>query len=326
MEGVSDFVARGLLSGLGGMDFCVTEFVRVTDRPLRRRALLDMAPELDRGGRTVSGVPVVVQLLGARGDALAETASLARALGALGVDLNFGCPARRVNGHDGGAALLRDARRVEATVAAVRRALPAPYPVSAKIRLGWDDPDDVVALTRAAEAGGASFVTIHGRTKVQMYRPYADWRRIGRARAAVGVPVVANGDLFAPSDLERCRAESGCEHFMVGRGAFRCPNLFRWLRGLDRDPWPAERSARLLERFALATRAATERFRSPERAALARTKQWVRYLAERDPAFAACFDQLKRSSTLVEALQHLLRVFPPQGPTRPSGPGEARAS
>ena len=309
MDGISDSDVRALLSELGGMDLCVTEFLRVCDRPLHARALYARCPELTAGGRTPSGTPVLLQLLGSDPTALAETATLAYELGASGIDLNFGCPAKRVNGHDGGAALLKSPKRLERIVSTVRRAVALECPVSAKIRLGWSNPDDVLDLTRAAEAGGASFITIHGRTRDQMYRERADWRRIGMAAAAVRVPIVANGDVFDPHDLRRCLRVTGCCRVMLGRGAFRRPNLFRWLRGWDRQPWPSERCAVLLRRFA-ARVAARSDLRNPERAALARLKQWVNALAHNDPAMAACFTVLKRSSSLDEALDCLLRHFP----------------
>lgn len=308
MEGISDAIVRDLLSQLGGMDLCVTEFIRVSHGPVSRKVLLRDAPELATGGRTTAGTPVMIQLLGGEPTHVAATAVRCVELGALGVDLNFGCPARRVNGSDGGAALLRTPDRVRAVVAATRRAVPDHLPVSAKIRLGWDDPDAVVPLARAAEAGGASWLTIHGRTKVQMYKGQADWNRIGQAAAAVGVPVVANGDLFDPAALEACRRITGVDRFMLGRGAFRVPNLFRWMRGLDPGPWPAARSAALLRRFVERV-LADPRFDRPERAALGRLKQWVRALGEADPHFAEIFRSLKRASDL-DAAQRTLEAAP----------------
>ena len=233
MEGVSDAHVRELLSGLGSMDACVTEFVRVTDRPVSRSVLARLCPELMTAGRTSSGTVVIVQLLGGDPDPVAESARRAYAMGALAIDLNFGCPARRVNGRDGGATLLRCPGRLVNILLATREALPPTVPVSAKIRLGYENPDDVVTLAQAAEAGGAAWVTIHGRTKVQMYEGHADWVRIGRAREAVGIPVVANGDVVDPTSLRRCLAAPGANAVMVGRGAFQTPNLFRWLRGVD---------------------------------------------------------------------------------------------
>lgn len=310
MEGVSDAVARAVLSELGGMDACVTEFVRVVDGPVPARVLRRDCPELDARGRTSAGVPVLVQLLGSNLTAMAETAQRAVDLGATAIDLNFGCPAKRVNGHDGGAALLKTPSRMEATIRAVRRALPLSVPVSAKIRLGWDNPNEVLDLARAAEGGGASALTIHGRTKRQMYAPPADWGSIARAREVVRIPVVANGDLFSPEAVRACVRETGCSAVMIGRGAFRIPNLFRWIRGLDAEPWSPLRSAALLRRFARLM-PEMRRLDHPERAVLARLKQWVRYLSVASSEMEACFEVLKRRQTLEEARQDLDRFFPP---------------
>lgn len=301
MEGISDAVVRALLSELGGMDLCVTEFVRVNHRPVPAKVLKRDCPELLAGGHTPSGVPVLVQLLGGDPAPVAESAVTAAELGAPGIDLNFGCPARTVNGSDGGAALLKDPRRVEAVVAATRAAVPSGISVSAKIRLGWDDPDAVVDITRAAEAGGADWVTIHGRTKVQMYKPTADWGRIRAAQEAVRVPVIANGDIFDPESFARCAQVTGARAFMLGRGAFRRPNLFRWLRGLDAEDWPLERCVALLFRFVALVRE-SPRFDKPERAALARLKQWCNALREAYPEMRPVFDVLKRAQSVDEAL------------------------
>jgi len=320
MEGISDAIVRDLLSALGGMDACVTEFIRVTRGPVSRKVLARAAPELARGGRTAAGTPVFVQLLGGDAAAVAESAARCVHMGALGVDLNFGCPARRVNGRDGGAALLRAPERVARVVAATRRAVAEDRPVSAKIRLGWDRPDDVDSLVHAAARAGASWITIHGRTKVQMYGGRADWARIGRAARATDTPVIANGDLFDPDALARCRAATGCQHFMLGRGAFRTPNLFRWLRGLDTGPWPPARSVTLLETFVDRV-LGDPRFDRPERAALGRLKQWVGALGRAEPAFDAAFHAVKRAPDVESAL----RALEPLKRSRPAATANAPA-
>ena len=139
MEGLLDFVLRDVLTRVGGVDRCVSEFIRVSGNLLTDRVFLSYIPELKNGGRTLAGVPVRAQLLGSDPGCMAENAARLAALGPEGIDLNFGCPAKTVNRHGGGAALLREPESIAAVVAAVRRAVPAPLPVSAKMRLGYDD-------------------------------------------------------------------------------------------------------------------------------------------------------------------------------------------
>jgi tRNA-dihydrouridine synthase C len=174
---------------------------------------------------------VQVQLLGGDPDMLARADLFAVEAGARAVDLNFGCPARTVNRHDGGATLLKHPERIHAIVAAVRAAVPLDIPVSAKLRLGWDDIRAIHVNAERAAEGGASWLTIHARTKCQGYRPPAYWKPIGEVRARLGLPVVANGEIWSLDDLRRCRDESGCDHFMLGRGALADPSL----------PWAAAR-------------------------------------------------------------------------------------
>jgi tRNA-dihydrouridine synthase C len=231
MDGVTDWVHRELASSLGGVSQCVTEFVRVTDRAPPKRLFTSTCPELLRGGTTSAGVPVFVQLLGGDPQAMAAAARVAAELGAPGIDLNFGCPAKRVNNHDGGASILRCPERAEHITRAVRDAVPSAIPVTAKVRLGWADSDSVVEIANAAERGGAAWLTIHGRTKAQMYAPPVDYTAIGRARAALSIPVVANGDIASAEALAACAAQSGASAFMIGRGALARPYLFRTLRG-----------------------------------------------------------------------------------------------
>ena len=161
MEGLLDHPLREVLSAVGGVDRCVTEFIRITDQLLPERVFLRVMPELRNGSRTRAGTPVRAQLLGSDPDCLADYAARLAALGAEGIDLNFGCPAAVVNRHRGGAVLLDEPDLLHAIVAAVRRAVPAHLPVSAKMRLGHRDDDGRVRAAQALAAGGACELVVH---------------------------------------------------------------------------------------------------------------------------------------------------------------------
>jgi tRNA-dihydrouridine synthase C len=171
MEGLIDPPMRQILTQAGHFDYCVTEFLRVVDQCLPERVFYRLCPELHQGGVTASGVPVHVQLLGSNPQAMAENAALVARLGAPVIDINFGCPAKTVNRNMGGAALLAYPERIYQTVLAVRKAVPIHLPVTAKMRLGLEHSDQAVDIALAIEAAGASWVTIHARTKAQGYRP-----------------------------------------------------------------------------------------------------------------------------------------------------------
>jgi len=146
-------------------------------------------------------------------------------LGPDGIDLNFGCPARVVNRHGGGAALLDEPELLFKIVSQVRRAVPAHLPVSAKMRLGLNDDTRAEECALAIEAGGASELVVHARTKADGYRPPAYWERVGDVRQVVRLPVVANGEIWTVDDAQACRAASGCRALMLGRGMVAHPGL-----------------------------------------------------------------------------------------------------
>jgi len=225
MEGVTDAPMRAVQGLCGAFTFAVSEFLRVSQQVPPRHVFLDHVPELRTGGRTPTGLPVQVQLLGGDAGRMAEAAGRACELGAWAVDINFGCPAPTVNRHDGGAALLRHPKRLREIVAAVRAAVPAGVPVSAKVRLGWDTLDAIDENADMVAEGGASWLTIHGRTRVAGYAPPVYWKPIGRVCERLGLPVVANGDIWTLADFRRCRDETGCVHYMLGRGALADPRL-----------------------------------------------------------------------------------------------------
>ena len=234
MEGLLDFVLRDILTRVGGVDRCVSEFIRVTNTLLPDRVFIRVVPELLNGGRTFAGVPVRAQLLGSDPVCLADNAAALAALGPDGIDLNFGCPAKVVNRHGGGAALLDDPELVAKIVAAVRRAVPAHMPVSAKMRLGFNDDSRAVECALAIAGAGADELVVHARTKADAYRPPAYWHRIADIRAAVNIPVVANGEIWNVQDAARARELSGCHMLMLGRGMVTDPGLALAIKGEER--------------------------------------------------------------------------------------------
>ncbi|MDD5241975.1 MAG: tRNA-dihydrouridine synthase family protein [Sulfuricella sp.] len=239
MHGLADHSLRNILTRLGGIDLCVAEFVRVTNHLLTDKTLLRTVPELAEGGCTRAGVPVRMQLLGSDPVCLAENAAFIAGLGAPGIDLNFGCPAPKVNFHGGGAVLLQHPEQIHAIVAAARRAVPKHIPVTAKMRLGLEDTSLTLDCARAIEAGGADEITVHARTRADRYRPPARWEWLARIRETVKLPVVANGEVWTPQDWENIRQVSGCDDVMIGRGAITRPDLMRRIKtGNEAMPWP----------------------------------------------------------------------------------------
>lgn len=288
MEGLLDQTLRDVLTRVGGIDRCVSEFIRVSGTLLPERTFIRVMPELLNGGRTLAGTPVRAQLMGSDAQCLAENAARLATLGPAGIDLNFGCPAKLVNRHGGGAALLREPDLLHTLVSAVRRAVPAHMVVSAKMRLGFDDDALALDCARAIAAGGAAELVVHARTKAQGYRPPAYWARIADIRAAIRIPVIANGDIFTLEDARRCRAESGCDALMLGRGMVADPGLALAIRA-DAEvtlPWP--RLLALLEVFwtQLAPRVTPI-------ARGGRVKQWLHYLRKRHPEADAAFARLR---------------------------------
>ena len=233
MEGLLDFVLRDILTRVWGIDRCVSEFIRVSGTLLPDRVFTRIVPELNHGGRTRAGVPVRAQLMGSDPVCVAENAAKLAALGPAGIDLNFGCPAKGVNRHRGGAVLLDEPELIAQIVSAVRRAVPRTMPVSAKMRLGYNDASRALECALAIAGGGADELVVHARTKADGYRPPAYWERIQEVRSAVTIPVVANGEIWNVEDASRCRMLSGCSALMLGRGIVADPGLALAIRRND---------------------------------------------------------------------------------------------
>ncbi|MCW8927496.1 MAG: tRNA-dihydrouridine synthase [Gammaproteobacteria bacterium] len=299
MEGVVDPYMRELLTRIGGYDGCVTEFLRVTRGRVPRRNILRICPEISTGGRTASGIPVTVQLLGGDAEAMALNAGIIAGMGAPGIDLNFGCPSKQVNANDGGAILLKKPERIYAIVAAVRQAVPDTTPVSAKIRLGVDDTALALENAHAVEDGGADFITVHARTRADGYRAPARWEWLAAVNEALSIPVIANGDIRSVEEYWRCREMSGCEDVMIGRAAVGRPDLALQIRYAQQ-----QRQAKALhwqEVRDLMLQLGEQMAEGMEsRHVATRLKQWLTYLKQEYREAVDCFEQLRRLRTFEE--------------------------
>lgn len=307
MEGLADYVLRDVLTGIGGFDGCVSEFIRVTGSLLPNRVYEREAPEVLEGARTRSGTPMVVQLLGSDPHWMARNAAHAATLSPHGVDLNFGCPAKVVNQHGGGAMLLADPEQLNRIVSAVRAAVPPDIAVTAKMRLGVSDTSLAIDCATALAEGGAASLVVHARTRDHGYRPPAHWEWIARIDAAVKVPVIANGEVWTVADWERCRAVSGCADVMIGRGAVSDPFLALRIRGLmDRAASGAEWQAVLCY---IAGYLRTLQARVTSRHEHGRVKKWLSYLQRTWPQAAELHAAIRRVQDSHEILALIERAL-----------------
>ena len=318
MEGLLDHSLRDTLTRVGGIDFCVSEFIRVTDAALPKRAFYRVVPELLNNSKTFAGVPVRTQLLGSDPHVLAENAARLAKLNPAGIDLNFGCPAKTVNRHRGGAVLLDEPELIGQIVTAVRRAVPAHVPVSAKMRLGFNDDLRAEDCAQAIEAAGADQLVVHARTKAHGYRPPAYWDRIADLRQCVKLPMVANGEIWTVADALRCREVTGCNDIMIGRGMVNNPGLALEIKfhdaqaqGLSLADMPHKFSWPELwpllsvfwQRMSLHV---APRHRS------GRFKQWLNYLRRHYPEAQQAFDTLRRVQDPLMLAQWLQQPLPHQ--------------
>ncbi|WP_145005452.1 tRNA dihydrouridine synthase [Pseudomonas oryzihabitans] len=295
MEGLVDDILRELLTEVGGLDWCVSEFIRVCDRLLPAAAFAKLAPELEQGARTPSGTPMRVQLLGSDPACLADNAAFACTLGAPVIDLNFGCPAKTVNKSRGGAVLLKEPELLNRIVESVRQAVPAHIPVTAKMRLGYDSPNAALACAEALAEGGAAQLVVHARTKVEGYKPPAHWEWVARVADRVSVPVLANGEIWTLDDYWRCRSVSGQASVMLGRGLVSRPDLALQIAAAVRgEETAAQGWTEILPRvqrfWLMAQRKLAPRY------APGRLKQWLGMLTRSYPEAEALFAQVRRES------------------------------
>ena len=293
MEGLVDAPIRETLTKVGGIDRCVTEFIRVTHGMLPPRIFYKYAPELYNQSLTQVGTPVAVQLLGSDPEQMGRHGLKAAELGATQVDINFGCPAKTVNKHKGGCVLMREPELMHEIAAAVRKAVPVGIPVTAKMRLGYDDRSMGVACAQALEAAGAEEIVIHARSKVDGYKPPAYWEEIAKAREAVKAKVIANGEIWTVADYWRCREVSGCEDVMIGRGLIARPDLARKIKASQQGvevadmTWPE--AVALVREYAEVLQGWLE-----DKYVTGRIKQWMNFLRQGFPEAEAIWQDARK--------------------------------
>ena len=299
MEGLTDPIMRDVLTHVGSFDWCVTEFIRVTDSVLPDHVYHNYCPELLNDGKTAAGTPVHVQFLGNNPEMLAANAIRAVELGAPAIDMNFGCPAKTVNRHRGGSVLLDEPEVVHMLVKAVRDAVPEHIPVSAKMRLGYMDRNYTLENAHAIEDAGAAWVTVHARTKAEGYTPPAFWDQLHPIREALNINVIANGEIWTNADAKQCQLESGCEDLMIGRAAVTTPDITQCIRQNQDDPlisWG--------ELLALQSRFLSGPYKK-EINMVGRYKQWLGMMSKHYPEAKMLWDEVKRIKQLNEIIEKL---------------------
>ncbi|MBF7683238.1 tRNA-dihydrouridine synthase [Acinetobacter sp. B5B] len=299
MEGLTDPVMRDVLTRVGHFDWCVTEFIRITNSILPDHVYYNYCPELKNDGKTAAGTPVHVQLLGNDADMLAVNAERAVSLGAPAIDLNFGCPAKTVNKHKGGAILLDEPEVIHQLVKAVRNAVPSHIPVSAKMRLGYLDENHTLDNAHAIEDAGAQWLTVHARTKADGYTPPAYWEKIYPIQDALTINVIANGEIWNYEHAHACRQQSGCHDLMLGRGAVTTPDLTQCIR---------QQANHHLLSWAALIELQIQFLSGPSKTELAmvgRYKQWLGMMSKAYPEAQDLWQVVKRIKSVDEMIQQL---------------------
>jgi tRNA-dihydrouridine synthase B len=301
IAGHTDTLFRQVIKSFGGCGLVVSELVS-TEGMTRRQAQCSNLTRFEETER-----PISIQIFGSDSARMAESASMVEAMGADIVDINLGCPVKKVVRQGGGSNLLRDLPLMEKIFKAVRKAIK--IPLTAKIRSGWDrNSINAVEVLKLAEDCGVEGLAIHGRTRCDMFSGIADWPVIARVKEQARIPIIGNGDVLAPVDAERMFRETGVDGVMIGRGVLSNPWLIRqcW----DHLCGKTVKQVSLNERVEFITEFLQKVCReTPSPVALGRIKKIGGYLSKGFPGSSQLRAKINASRTTTEYFETVREHF-----------------
>lgn len=313
MAGLTDSVFRRLIKRLGGCGLVMTEFTSaegLTRNSLKSQRMLFYHEE-ER--------PVTAQLFGADPDRLGDATRMVEDLGFDAIDLNLGCPAKKVVKACGGSALLREIKLLEQILKTIRAATEMPFTI--KIRAGWSDTEIVsVQVGKMAEDIGVNAIAFHPRTRVQGFSGRSDWTLIGELKSQLKIPVIGNGDIVTPEDAFRMKHETGCDGVMIGRGALSNPWIFRQI--CENEAGASATRPDVADKYRLIRSYFQLLFEEETPGAIGKMKQFASWFTHAIPHGAALRKSIYESQSEAEVMLRI-DVFFHQALAAPSGEPEA---